>query len=145
MAEWPAVKVNGAGAPTLFDECGLEGRAPAPAGGKYAPAPPRTTSPYGGCAPHRGVDTSRFASESIQAVLTGLQERVLAFIVSRGAEGATDHEIVAGTGLLKDTAAPRRKELVEMWRGEWRGSYRPTPSGRPARVWVAAGVTGKGE
>jgi len=66
------------------------------------------------------------------------RERVLTFLVQRGAIGATDHEIAEGLHLLLDTARARRTELRDAGLVIDSGRRRPSPSGHAATVWVVS-------
>ncbi len=61
--------------------------------------------------PASRVDTSRAAGETARELAARQRATVYAFIVSRGALGATDEEIQDGTGLRGDSERPRRWEL----------------------------------
>lgn len=65
-----------------------------------------------------------------------LRDRVYAFIVSRGADGATDDEGEAALGIKPQTYTPRRRALVTEQRVVESGRRRNTPRGRPAAVWI---------
>jgi transcription initiation factor IIE alpha subunit len=84
----------------------------------------------------RHSPTSRQAAESVRPHLGALQQRVLDFIRDRG--GATDNEIIAGTGLSGSTVRPRRIELVQRGLVVDCGETRATETGRKAVVWRAA-------
>lgn len=80
--------------------------------------------------------TSREAAQGARPVAGLLRENVLAFIRSRGEEGATDQEIQEALALDPSTQRPRRVELVQaglVWNS---GKTRKTRSGREAVVWV---------
>lgn len=81
-------------------------------------------------------ETSRQAAVAIAPTSGTLRAKVLAFIQTRGAAGATDEEIATALGLNPSTARPRRIELVRGGFIEKRGT-RKTSSGRAADVWVA--------
>lgn len=81
--------------------------------------------------------TSMRAADSLDATtLTRLHRQVLAFLEARP-EGATDEEIIAGTGLNPSTARPRRIELARRGLVVEAGT-RKTRSGRMACVWRMA-------
>jgi len=61
---------------------------------------------------------------------------VLEFIASRSWAGATDEEIVIGTGIIQNTERPRRRELVLAGDVIDSGKTRKTFTGRQAVVWV---------
>lgn len=85
----------------------------------------------------RGSVTSAAAADSLAGEpLNALQRRVLEFLRARP-EGATDEEIIRGTGLNPSTARPRRIELVRLGRVKGAGTRR-TSSGRSASVWRVA-------
>lgn len=99
-------------------------------------------------APPRMVDTretSRIALESIADGLNALQAEVAEFIARCGRQGATDEEIASGLKMNPSTVRPRRGELAAKKRiavlvdAGGAPVKRPTRSGRPALVWVAAG------
>ncbi|NQV22852.1 MAG: hypothetical protein HQ518_00670 [Rhodopirellula sp.] len=69
-----------------------------------------------------------------------MSKRVLEFLTSRAADGATDSEIQETLNLPGNTERPRRRWLVENGFVCDSGEARPTPSGCKATVWV---VTGK--
>jgi hypothetical protein len=86
-------------------------------------------------APPRSSD---LAAEAIAPRSESLRGRVLAFLESRGSEGATDEHGEHALGLKPQTYTPRRGELVKLGlvvRSELR---RPTSSGCSAVVWFAA-------
>lgn len=85
----------------------------------------------------RGSVTSAAAADSLDGTtLNALQRRVLEFLRARP-EGATDEEIIAGTGLNPSTARPRRIELARRGLVVEAGTRR-TSSGRSASVWRVA-------
>jgi hypothetical protein len=82
--------------------------------------------------------TSKLAAKRIDPKLSELQTRVLLFVRSRNDDGATDEEICEGTKLCGGTARARRVELVRKKFVRDSGRTRPSWSGRPMTVWVAA-------
>ncbi len=92
---------------------------------------------FGKLPPHRKTDTSLGAAVAIAPRIPELRQRVLDAIRARGKHGATDHELCGELGMIKDTVAPRRTELRDDDLVVDSGRRRPTPSGRPAIVWVA--------
>lgn len=92
---------------------------------------------FGALPPHRQTDTSVAAAVAIAPKVPELRARVLAELLQRGRRGATDHELCAALGLIKDTVAPRRTELRDDGLVVDSGRRRRTPSGRSAIVWVA--------
>ena len=90
--------------------------------------------------PHNRSATSHEAGERIRSTVPAMWKRVLEFLTACAAEGATDSEIQEALNLPGNTERPRRRWLVEHGYARDSGETRPTPSGRPAVVWV---VTGK--
>ncbi len=87
-----------------------------------------------------GSVTSAKAADSLDATtLTRLHRQVLAFLEARP-DGATDEEIIAGTGLNPSTARPRRIELARRGLVVESGT-RKTASGRMACVWKATAAS----
>ena len=81
-----------------------------------------------------GSATSAAAADSLDGkTLNRLHRQVLEFIAARP-DGATDEEIIAGTGLNPSTARPRRIELARRGLVVEAGTRRAT-SGRAATVW----------
>jgi len=80
--------------------------------------------------------TSRAAAIEISKKLNPLQLAVLAFVVQRGALGATDEEIQNGLTMNPSTQRPRRIELERKGLVADSGTTRKTKAGRPAVVWV---------
>jgi DNA-binding CsgD family transcriptional regulator len=89
----------------------------------------------------RGSATSKSASESMRAHAAPIRQRVYEYILSRGAFGCTDEELIAALGISPSTARPRRGELVQMGAVKKTGDTRRTRSGRRAAVYV--GIPGK--
>ena len=84
-------------------------------------------------------DTSIAAARRIAGHVGKQQAAVLAFIRGRGVIGATDAEVSVGVGIPIQSVNPRRGELARDGEIFLNGEKRLTPSGRKARVWVAAG------
>jgi hypothetical protein len=82
--------------------------------------------------------TSGEAARHTRPRVNELQERVFTLIRDLGADGATDDELQVYLQMNPSTQRPRRIELVEHGRVRASGVTRPTRSGRPATVWVAA-------
>lgn len=91
----------------------------------YAPAPPA----------QRHSRTSVAAAEAIRPSTNRLRQRVLDYIESRGAAGATDQECQKDLGMDESTQRPRRWELAQA-RLITQAGTRRTKSGRAATVWV---------
>lgn len=87
-----------------------------------------------------GSATSEAAHDSIKPSSARLRSLVLAFICSRGPEGATDEECQVSLGMNPNTQRPRRIELVTKMSVRDSGRTRKTRAGRLATVWVAVGV-----
>jgi hypothetical protein len=83
------------------------------------------------------TDTRAFAREQIAPSAATLRERVLRFLQSRGAEGATDEEIQHRLFMPGNTERPRRRELEQAGQVYASGYNRVTASGRAAVVWRA--------
>jgi hypothetical protein len=81
--------------------------------------------------------TSDVAARRIRGAVTGLRNRVLAFLASRGTDGATDEEAETALRIRPQTYTPRRGELVKAGLVVDTGRRRCTTSGRPAAVWIA--------
>lgn len=81
--------------------------------------------------------TSVAAAEAIRPSTNRLRQRVLDYIESRGAAGATDQECQTDLGMDESTQRPRRWELAQA-RLITQSGTRRTKSGRAATVWVAA-------
>ncbi len=90
----------------------------------------------GGAVRWNAPDTSHEAARRIAAASGRLCRLVLDHIRSCGPHGATDAETQAALGILMQTQTPRRKSLADVGAVVFAGFYRPTPSGRRARVWV---------
>jgi hypothetical protein len=76
------------------------------------------------------------AARRIRGAVPRLLDRVLAFLVSRGADGATDEEAEKALRMKPQTYTPRRGELVKAGLVADTGRRRGTTSGRSAAVWV---------
>jgi hypothetical protein len=81
--------------------------------------------------------TSDVAARRIRGAVPRLRDRVLAFLASLGADGATDEEAETALRMKPQTYTPRRGELVKAGLVADFGRRRSTMSGRPAAVWVA--------
>ena len=92
--------------------------------------------PYGGMPPHRGVDTSIEAAESVKHITPGVRATVLDLIRGAGSMGHTDDEIERHLDRSHQSVSPRRCELMLSGEVVWSGLYRKTRTGRKARVWV---------
>ena len=80
---------------------------------------------------------SNAAAENSAPHIGSLHSRVLSYLCQAQA-GATDEELMDGTGIAPNTLRPRRRELQIMGRVKDSGATRPTKSGRKAVVWVVA-------
>ena len=87
---------------------------------------------------HRGVRTSVIAAESMMPHVSATQGRILIELRKVGAGGMTYTEIMSATALGAPTVCGRMCELVEAKLVKISDKTRPTPSRRPARVYVAA-------
>ena len=86
-------------------------------------------------APHNGTQTSKDAAADIRAHAHTLRARVLAYIASRGEDGATAQEIENALGMNGSTVRPRLVELREHGTIAASMFTRLTTSGRRAVVW----------
>jgi predicted ArsR family transcriptional regulator len=80
--------------------------------------------------------TSAIAAERITRSSKHTRRMVLAYLVGQVC-GCTDMEIAQALELLPDTARARRCELRDQGLIVASGVTRPSPSGRPAVVWIA--------
>lgn len=80
--------------------------------------------------------TSRAAAVLVYPTSGIARERVLAYIVRQGEQGATDDELQGVLVMNPSTQRPRRVELVEDGWIEDSGRTRRTVSKRDAVVWV---------
>jgi hypothetical protein len=86
----------------------------------------------------RGSVTSAQAADSLgPATLNALQSKVLRFLETCGAFGATDEEMQLALGMNPSTQRPRRNELARRGLVVEAGTRR-TASGRMATVWRVA-------
>jgi hypothetical protein len=91
---------------------------------------------YNGVLPHSDDDTSLQAALSMRAISNNMREDVFDFIEEQG--DVIDEDIEKCLGMRHQTASARRRELVLLGRVKHSGTYRPTTSGRAAKVWVLA-------
>lgn len=82
------------------------------------------------------VDTSQDAAKRIKPSAASLRAKVLAYIVERGALGATEQEVEIALGLTGNTCRPRCWELARAGLIVKNGAKRLTKAGRWARVYV---------
>ena len=82
-------------------------------------------------------ETSVAAAESIRPDTNRLRAVVLDAIRRAGADGLTDEEGIAATGIVASTYRQRRVECVQAGKVIDSGKTRKTASGRNAVVWVA--------
>lgn len=80
--------------------------------------------------------TSKVATARIESRAPSLRDQVMGFLISRGAEGATDEEGELALGIKPQMYTPRRRELVKLGVVGESGRRRRTDAGRPAAVWV---------
>jgi len=86
--------------------------------------------------------TKRAAAVAIRPTAGRQRMKVLAFLQSQAAIGATDEQIQLALDLTGNSERPRRKELETLDLIEDSGDVRPTVAGRAAVVWR---VTAKGQ
>lgn len=109
---------------------------PKPTAARLALRPPaRRNAPRG---------TSDAAAERIKPHAPDARERILAFIASRGPDGATDDEGETALGIKPQSYTPRRGELARLGLIVDSGLRRPTASGRWAAVWIVPGHAERG-
>lgn len=89
----------------------------------------------------RHSDTSRAAAEAVADRPPRAKERVLAALLFRGLEGATDEELQDLLNMSPNTERPRRIELTVTGEVKDSGRSRKTRAGHPAVVWMATGRT----
>ncbi len=80
--------------------------------------------------PHRRSSISYDAGVKIQSTVPAMSIRVLEFLTSHAANGATVPEIQEALNLPSNTEQPRRRWLVKNGFVSDSGGSRPTPSGR---------------
>lgn len=95
---------------------------------------PRPSNRYIGV-PHNGTETSRAAAESVAPVVNAMN--VAVFLVIARENGATDQECQEQLGMDGNSQRPRRYSLEKAELVEPSGEYRPTRTGRKARVYCA--------
>ncbi len=127
-AENPKNEVARAGTPSGFKENGEMNSS------KYRPLMPAVRRN----APH----TSREAARRAVPFFNAQRAKVLAFVIEQGEHGATDAEIASGARVVIQSVNPRRGELAKLGYIALRGDTRPSPSARPARVWIATDAGG---
>lgn len=94
--------------------------------------------------PHNGTETSREAAESMREHVPRQRRAALDAWRAAGAAGLTIDAMEAATGISHQAAGPRKRELedagliVQARDEKGDAVRRPTRSGRPAWVWVAA-------
>lgn len=86
----------------------------------------------------RGPETSRQAAERIKGYAGEQQAAVFRCIAEAGAQGRTADEVGELLELRPQSCSARVNELVRLGAVRDSGERRPTSSGRPARVLVAA-------
>jgi len=82
--------------------------------------------------------TSTAAAVAIEDKAGTLRRKVRDYLLSCGAEGATDEQIQNALQMNPSTQRPRRIELVEARKVLDSGKTRKTLSGRAATVWIAS-------
>jgi len=84
----------------------------------------------------RGSDTSEAAAEAIGEVSGRLRLQVYELLCEYASTGLTDHQQQEILQMNPSTQRPRRIELVDAGLVIDSGRRRPSPSGRPATVWI---------
>lgn len=77
------------------------------------------------------------ASNAVAPYTPTMRERVLAYLLERGSEGATIEEIAGALGMRVSSVCGRVNELRKVDRIRDRGVTRANQSGVQAIVWVA--------
>lgn len=85
----------------------------------------------------RGSKTSKAAADYVKPKTPSMRERIYAYVLERGSEGATDWEIEKALNLKHQSASARRFELVGCGSLKLTEDTRPTESGCEAGVYVA--------
>lgn len=80
-------------------------------------------------------DTAQEASNANGEIRGAIRVKVFQYLLSRGAEGATDYEIATALGMLRTSAGKRRKEIQELGHVEDSGMRRKTDTGSTGIVW----------
>jgi hypothetical protein len=88
--------------------------------------------------PHNGTATSRAAAVSMRTSTSFLRDKILAFIKSRHATGATADEIESMLEIGGNTVRPRLIELRKLGQIRDSGLTRKTRTCRSAVVWLEA-------
>lgn len=101
---------------------------------KYAASPARVSETLD---MFRPVGTSGLEAPVVP--LSSRDRKVFLWIQARGSHGATRAEVAAGLGILDQSIGSIFKTLREVGVIQDTGDKRSTPSGRPARIFVAAG------
>lgn len=89
-------------------------------------------------------ETSRAARDVAVASSRNRKSQILAFIVGRGWFGATIDEISEALDILTATVCPLRLDLEREGKIVDSGRRRDTRHGRPAAVWIGAGIPQRG-
>ena len=84
----------------------------------------------------KGSDTSEGAAASVEEATPFLRGMVLAYVASRGDEGATCDEVESALDMRHQTASPRVNELAGRGFIVDSGRRRKTRSGRNAAVYT---------
>lgn len=86
---------------------------------------------------NQGSSTSQTAAESQdKEQIHAAAERIFKLIEKAGATGYTDKELEKVMGMRHESVSARRRGLVLAGRIVDSGKERPTPTGRPAKVWI---------
>lgn len=84
----------------------------------------------------RGSETSKAAAELVRPKTPSYRAAIEGFLKGRGAQGATNDEVMATLSIQIQTVCPRMKELRVDGLVIDSGRTRKTRSGREAVVWV---------
>ncbi|KAA0573433.1 hypothetical protein [Azospirillum sp. Sh1] len=100
---------------------------------------PRTRTPWSHPA-FTGAAATSAAARPGRATTTILQEKILEHLTLCGEQGATQEELeqVFAGQYKPQSVRTRTRELYDMGKVRAAGFTRPTTSGNPAKVWLAA-------
>lgn len=80
-------------------------------------------------------ETSHQAARRVTSRAATHRQIALDALIDAGEHGLTDFELAHKVGIQQTSIGVRRHELEDRGLVVWAGTYRPSPSGSPARVW----------
>ena len=92
---------------------------------------------------HAGSDTSQAAAQAVAGKVRGRKELALRLIQAAGEKGLTAFELAAASGWLIQSVTPLCNRLAEERHIVDSGRRRNSPSGSPAKVWIATRRAGR--